>query len=231
MILSAEQRRVLEYVHAANTGGYRPTYAQVDEWRRSPDPKPGKQGRVIRPATAGTLQRTMAEALAPGIGAIARSIMAMSSLEGVMGTPEVREADGPPETLIQSLVRLDWLSESPGSAFTAPADGERRLAATDLGRALLRAEQRQDSGSGDVVLLSKDDPLAYAALMSRVADLDGNPLIVDPYLRAEQLLSFLQVTAASRFLIGSRVSKGEVAAMQTLLQSQGWAVPREQTSR
>ena len=62
--------------------------------------------------------------------------------------------------------------------------------------------------------------MAYATLMGKVADL-GDAMVIDPYLRAEQLLSFLQFTTANRFLIGPNVARREVVAMQTLIQSQG----------
>lgn len=64
--------------------------------------------------------------------------------------------------------------------------------------------------------------MAYATLLGHVAEM-GQVLVVDPYLKPEQLFSFLQHTNANRFLIGSRVNNGAVVAVQTLLSSTGWA--------
>ena len=62
--------------------------------------------------------------------------------------------------------------------------------------------------------------MAHGRLLGTIAE-SGECLIVDPYLRADQLLSLLNSTEANRFLIGPRVAKGEVVAMTTLLSAQG----------
>lgn len=115
------------------------------------------------------------------------------------------------ETFVGSLIRLRWLSRGV----------DQRLGVTPLGKALLRAGQEAQESASEVVLLREDDQLAYGRLLGTIAE-TGDCLIVDPYLRADQLLALLSSTDATRFLIGAKVSKGETVAMITLLSAQGW---------
>lgn len=218
MILRDAQRRALEFIHAANTGGYRPTHFEVEEWRLREEPQPGKRGELIREAQPSAFQTRVATNFADVLAPSLSKMIEGMRLSGIYGTPAEYEPDGPAESFLASLVRLRWLSESVG--------GERQLALTDLGRALLRAEQQQDDDRSDVLILVKDDVMAYAALVGRVADLD-DPMIVDPYLRADQMLSFLRFTTTGRFLIGPDLRAAEVSAMQVLIEGSQWAVKPE----
>jgi len=96
----------------------------------------------------------------------------------------------------------------------------RRPVLTPLSRALLRAEEsaNSDHDAADVLVLAQDDPLAYAKLLGHIADA-GRVMIVDPYLRAEPLLTLLTATRADRFLIGTNVSEKDRATMITLVNS------------
>lgn len=49
MIVNQEQRRAMEFIAAANRGGYRPTGREVNQWRRAPDPKPARKGKLLEP--------------------------------------------------------------------------------------------------------------------------------------------------------------------------------------
>lgn len=231
VILDKEQQRALMYVGAANTGGYRPTEAEVDEWRLRPGPLPGKRGRLIAQGQPGTpapwmaslggsaMSTVMQQLSSAGYGNAnvltglhtLRAVLRNSEMFGTPGTPARYAPDGPPESFLINMRRLGWLSEDDGGG----------LSLTPLSRALLRAEEAQSEGTLEVLLLKEGDPLAYGTLLGHIAEC-GDAMIVDPYLRSEQLLSLLSQTSASRFLIGSSVSKGEVVAMVTLLSAAGW---------
>jgi len=232
VILEEEQQRALLYVGAANTGGYRPTEAEVDEWRLRPGPLPGKKGRLIvrgqpgKPAPwmapLGDSMLSLAQLisssghfsnsnLVTGLNLNLGSMLRNSDLFGTAAIPARYAPDGPPESFLANMRRLFWLS----------ADDRGGLSLTPLSRALLRAEDVQSEGATEVLLLKKGDPLAYGTLLGHIAEC-GDVMIVDPYLRAEQLLSLLSQTSASRFLIGGSVGKGEVVAMVTLLSAAGW---------
>lgn len=223
MILDAEQQRVLRYVRAANTGGYRPTSEEVEEWRARPGPRPGKKGKLLRAAEPGTpspLISSMVATLASlPLENISRSMianmvgplsqLAAAGLIGTPGRPAEYAPDGPPESPVAQMQRLSWLVSDRGG-----------LSLTPLSRALLRAEEsaNSDHDTAEVLVLAQDDPLAYAKLLGHIADA-GRVMIVDPYLRAEPLLTLLTTTRADRFLIGTNVSEKDRATMITLVNS------------
>lgn len=223
MILDAEQQRVLRYVRAANTGGYRPTAEEVEEWRLRPGPLPGKKGKLLRAAQPGTpspLVSSMMSTLSSlPVESISRSMvanmvgplsqLAAAGLIGTPGRPAEYAPDGPPESPVAQMQRLSWLVSDRGG-----------LSLTPLSRALLRAEEaaNSDHDAAEVLVLAQDDPLAYAKLLGHIADA-GRVMIVDPYLRAEPLLTLLTATRADRFLIGTNVSEKDRATMITLVNS------------
>ncbi len=220
MILDAEQQRVLRYVRAANTGGYRPIAEEVEEWRARPGPRPGKKGDLLRAAEPGTpspLVSSMVSTLASiPLENISRSMianmvvqLAAAGLIGTPGRPAEYAPDGPPESPVVQMQRLFWLVSDRGG-----------LSLTPLSRALLRAEEsaNSDHDTAEVLVLAQDDPLAYAKLLGHIADA-GRVMIVDPYLRAEPLLTLLTTTRADRFLIGTNVSEKDRVTMITLVNS------------
>jgi hypothetical protein len=223
VILSEDQQRVLYYVRAANTGGYRPTEDEVEEWRARPGPRPGEKGKLLQAAVPGTpspllssllsdfasfplenLSRSVVEGM---MGSLAQ--LAGAGVLGTPGTPARYSPDGPPESPISQMRRLSWLVNDRGG-----------LSLTPLSRALLRAQESAgtEHDGVDVLILNQDDPLAYANLLGHIAEA-GRVMIVDPYLRVEPLLALLTATQADRFLIGSNVSKKDRAAMMTLVNS------------
>jgi len=183
VILNEQHQRVLRYVLAANTGGYRPSRAEVEEWRLRPDPLPGQKGRMISagaPGTPAPWMRDLVATTAFARGAVyqsplsaalqgsVRSLFSQNFL-GTPGVPATYEPDGPPEAFLDHMVRLSWLS----------ADSQDRLSLTPLGRALLRAEEARSDEASEVLVLSKDDPLAYGTLLGHIAE-SGDVMIVDP---------------------------------------------------
>jgi hypothetical protein len=226
VILKRSHKRALTFIAAANDGGYRPKEAEVEEWRLRPDQLPGKKGELLQPAIPGeppawTGQlagfagyRRFLEQVGSSVNRPYAfwqlSMPALEQIVGKPGKPAVYAPDGPPETLIASMIRLGWLNADAG------------LALTRLGRALLRAEEIASDSDAEVVLLEGDNPLAYGALLGRLSEAT-NLMVVDPYLRAEQLLDLLKHTDLRRVLIGDGVKKGERVAMQTLLSAPSWS--------
>ena len=100
---------------------------------------------------------------------------------------------GTGETDVAHAVRMFWIAD------------EERLLLTTLGRALLRASLRQQETqtSSDVVVLDREDPLAYAMLIGRLASF-GAATLVDPYLRLEQLHDLVTQTQLARVLISKQ---------------------------
>lgn len=107
------------------------------------------------------------------------------------------------------LVRLGWVYR---------ADARTRLFISELGEALLRdadAKSAEVTASATVVLGS-DNPLSYAALMSELAAA-GSGLLIDPYIRREELMHIVQDTTLTRLLVSEKVKEHNVAAMRSFL--------------
>lgn len=132
------------------------------------------------------------------------------------GTVTQRELVTPAETLIGHLVRLIWLEESDVGIDANPG-----LRVTDLGRALLRdAESGTEQGDDvSVVILGREDPLAYPILVGQLASA-GSGLLVDPYLEVTHLHRIVVSTQLTRVLVsGHARRRGEVEAMRAYLDS------------
>lgn len=110
------------------------------------------------------------------------------------------------------MQRLSWLAK----------DDRGGLTLTPLSRALLRADvlEQMDEDNAQVVVLGGDDPLAYGRLLGHIAEA-GDVLVVDSWLKPEQLLDLLTRTDATRFLVcGTR--RSEEVAMQAILALPDW---------
>jgi hypothetical protein len=108
----------------------------------------------------------------------------------------------PGETVAKWLVRLNWLA----------IDGD-RVALTELGSAVLRGadEQEIETELPLRIVLDPDDPMSYAKLIGRIADV-GDALLVDPFFGLDQLLVILQSTSVTRVLVGPKTKTGTLAA-------------------
>lgn len=144
------------------------------------------------------------------------------SVSAALGPRTRRELVKPAETVIDHLVRLTWLEEAgPGES---PG-----LRLSDVGRALLRDCEQESTIREDVsvVVFEVEDPLAYPLLVGQLANA-GNGLLVDPYLKLDDLHRIVVSTNLTRLLIsGVRQNQREVAAMQTYLDSPSLARPVE----
>jgi hypothetical protein len=95
------------------------------------------------------------------------------------------------ETYSDHLTRLKWASTH--------SDG---LLATAAGRAMLQALDTESSAidSGFLqTVLGASDPIAYARVLGVIGDL-GPVMIIDPYLKLEQLPDLLRLSNVTRIL-------------------------------
>ncbi|ODR15989.1 hypothetical protein BHQ23_31490 [Mycobacterium gordonae] len=99
-----------------------------------------------------------------------------------------------------------------------------------MGRALFRSHEREDSDEDvSVVVLGKDDPLAYPMLVGHLAAA-GPGLLVDPYLQLDELHMVVVSTGLTRILVsGKPRHKRVVASMRAYLDSA--SLPRRVEAR
>ncbi|MGV0859894.1 hypothetical protein ABQE96_12035 [Mycobacteroides chelonae] len=227
-ILSDDQREVLAFVVACNRSSYNPTAEEVTLWQSNKSPTKAEYRTVRRtlespigslgPSTA--YSRMMSTMLGDTHRSIGDALQRLGL--GGSGTSAIRdmimtkrELVKPGETPIEHLVRIRWLEE----VQTPGKDAGLRL--SDLGRALLRDEETEDTIEGDVsvVVLGRADPLAYPTLVGQLAAA-GPGLLVDPYLKLEDVHMVVVSTQLTRLLVsGKPQNKGPVSAMQAYLES------------
>jgi len=235
-ILSDTQHEVLTFVGACNRNFYNPTETQVMLWRsnrkpaqavyrtvrRQTGPTVGRMRPLLEVNTAGDrmVASLLADALRPmqeALGSIAKQIAPFGS-DGYITEQELVK---PAETEVEHLLRLTWLEE-----VSAPHGGETGLRLTDLGRALLRNAETDEESDEDVsvVVLGREDPLAYPILVGQIAAA-GTGLLVDPYLKLADLHTIVVSTQLTRLLVsGKPNNRSAVAAMEAYLGSQ--SLPR-----
>lgn len=226
-ILSDGQHELLAFVAACNRNYYNPTESQVELWRQNRQPGEAVYKTVRRKVSEGTQshdfgagQTAINRMVASMIGESLRpwhDMMASLTNLGVGTGPRYvteHELVTPAETMISHLVRLTWLAE-----VAASGQGEPGLRLTDLGRALLRDAEIGVDTEDDVgvVVLGRDDPLAYPILVGQLAAA-GPGLLVDPYLKLADLHMIVVSTQLTRLLVsGKPVNRREVGAMQAYI--------------
>lgn len=232
-ILSDEQHQVLGFIGACNRNYYNPTAQQVMLWHDNPTPARAvyrtvrRQGGLSAPvlpmdtplsrmiaATIGDSLRPVREALAANF----TQNLWVTAQRGLSTTDMMteRELVKPAETLLGHLIRLTWLEEVP-----TPGGGDPGLRLTSLGRALLREAETDDDADEDVsvVLLGKEDPLAYPTLVGQLAAA-GPGLLVDPYLKLADLHTIVVSTQLTRLLVSGKSNNQSVlSSMQAYLDS------------
>lgn len=114
-----------------------------------------------------------------------------------------------PGSVTDQLVRLRWVYR---------VEARSRLLITALGQALLEdAEEKvSEALTSATVVLGSDDALSYAALMSELAAA-GAGLLVDPYVRREQLTHVVADTSLTRLLVSRKIREDGLAAMRSFL--------------
>lgn len=229
-ILSAAQYEVMAFVAACNRNYYNPTGTAAELWRNNRDPAGAEYKAVRRKVSEGTrpvdftgLSTASNRMINSMIGDSIRPLQAMiaSSLASInlglnTGPKYVTERAlvTPAETTIGHLVRITWLAE-----VATPSGGEPGLRLTELGRALLRDAETGEVSDEDVsvVVLGREDPLAYPILVGQLAAA-GPGLLVDPYLKLGDLHMIVVSTQLTRLLVAGKTNnRGEVSAMQAYL--------------
>ncbi len=237
MIVNEEQRRAMEFVAAANRGGYRPTGWEINQWRLAPEPKPARKGELLEPAVPAVPERRVRK------GPTALSALIANSLPASIRSPAWL---GINPTVLQGFadtIRIpNWLGDveyevipgRPGRpAVYAPGkppekflahlrrlgwverDGRGRYGVTLLGEALLKADAWEESDFEDssvMVLAAGDQNLGYGQVLGRIAD-SGDALVVDGYLGTQELAHILEHTNATRFLISHKLPSGRVTEL------------------
>lgn len=234
-IVTTVQHRALTFVSECNRSGHRPSSVEIETWLSNPDPKEGvyRTEAVKNPAqffeTAAFGENTIARILegmraqnAERFSSAARALYPSPRLSKDFWTTRTRRVEvTPPETTVAHLIRLQWLS----CEEHATRGDEVRI--TELGGALLAAAERDEPQQGDVdlIVLDRDDPLAYPKLVARLHDV-GEGLLVDPYLEVSALHTLLTSTRLARFLVLDNGRNGsKLAALTTHLAST--RLPRE----
>lgn len=246
-IVGSDQLRVLTFVHSCNRSHYDPTITEIGAWLRSPAPRdavyetrPRAMPRRQEPR-AGVLRTQsnlfggikaqdilVTAGFTSGVAAAIKKnwggITVQPGLFNVLG----RAADAsrvervqvkPPETSTEHLLRLGWLR-----LVAAESD---RVRLTPLGLALLRSAEldEEEAEQASVVVLGSNDALAYPSLIGHLAEL-GEGLLVDPYLRLEQLAQLVTHTRLDRLLVSNKDKSALARAAQIGVYLASSEVPR-----
>lgn len=230
-ILSDAQYELMAFVAACNRNHYNPAGSQVELWRSNREPAGAVYKTVRRKIDEGTqsvdllgvqtasdrmVASIVGNFLRPFTEMLASSVGSLTDV-GIGGGPRYlteRQLVTPAETMIGHLVRLMWLVEVPAADSEEPG-----LPLTRLGRALLRDLESGDEGVEDisVVVLGREDPLAYPILVGKLAAA-GPGLLVDPYLKLADLHTIVVSTQLTRLLVSGKTNnRGEVGGMHAYL--------------
>jgi hypothetical protein len=142
----------------------------------------------------------------------ANNMLGLSGVEykmipGTPGTPAVYAPDKPPEKFLAHLRRLGWIERN----------SQKRYSVTELGHALLSADvDGAEQENSSVIVLSKDDELAYAEVLGAIGEC-GNALVVDAYLSAEALNDIILHTEATRFLVDHKFQPKKITQLSVLV--------------
>lgn len=192
-IFTVTEHRALAYVSAANRGGYRPAAGELHVWLTAPT------RRADRISKSRSEPPSRSELLTVGA-----SVLLFNELwDQVTITTD-------PETFTAHLIQLMWLEE----------DERNSLGLTPLGRALLRTAEADEDNSDvpTAVVLGAQNELAYPMLIRRLVEA-GRGLLIDPYLRLEQLSHVRTHTSIMRVLISAKLKKEDREAMAVLINS------------
>lgn len=230
-ILDEDQYRALSFISFANRGGNRPKEMELQEWMVNPRPKPSQRGSLISPGQPAEYR------IVGGVSSSVSEMIRLAStfedkfhynrltakmlagdLTGILGKREIiKDAvpakygpDVPAETFVDHLVRLGW----------AEKDDHDGLSLTPLARALLRTADATEGESDtyDVVMLDAENDLSYPILVQKLAEA-GDAILIDPYLRVDQLLAVRAYTTISRVLVSNQLKQEDRAAMGVLVET------------
>lgn len=218
-IVTEHQHRLLAFVNACNHAGYSPTDDEVVAWFEAPVPREAEyQSKTLPPIFRTT---SMFEDILNQHNNFGNSILneivksssgGFSSWYSNLSKPRtVREMTRPAETPLEHMVRILWLARS--------EDGQ--LEITRLGRAMLQTAENEATLIEDltVMYLGADDPLSYPLLVGALATAESG-LLVDPYLKVEDVVSLHQRTRINRLLVGNgKKHRSDNAAISLYLEN------------
>jgi hypothetical protein len=211
-ILSKAQHEVLAFVAACNRSSYNPTATQVLLWQNNRSPAPAEYRTIRRNIGPLASIENLPTTIDRMVASIAASLI--DPLRQISVTEQ--ELVRPAETVVEHMLHLTWLEE-----VQTPSGEEPGLRLTDLGRALLRdAETNKESNEDvSVVVLGRDDPLAYPVLVGQLAAA-GTGLLVDPYLKLADLHTIVVSTRLTRLLVSGKTNnRSVIASMKAYLGS------------
>jgi len=243
VIVNEEQRRAMDFIAAANRGGYRPTGREINQWRRAPAPKPARKCELLEPEIPAVPERrvrTSPTALATLIasqgiyGNATYDALVKSAFSDINATilQSVASAIRVPNWLGQA--EYDVIPGKPGRpAVYAPdkppekflahlrrlgwveRNNSGRYGVTLLGEALLKADALEESDFEDssVMVLAAGDQNLGYGQVLGRIADSGDALVVDGYLGAQELAHILEHTNASRFLIGDKLARGRITEL------------------
>lgn len=201
-LVSSIQQAILAFVTACNQSGYKPLVQEVEQWLKDPEPEEAvyRTERIDRPSVqlqTGSISRMIEGIYAEQLKEIREHVTAIAGagLSSVTLPRERRVEVSPAEGPVSHLVRIGWLE-------TVLVGEIERIQVTELGDALLRALERhnQDDPEVGLVVLDREDPLAYPRLVGRLHEA-GAGLLVDPYLEVDALHHVVVSTRLSRLLV------------------------------
>jgi hypothetical protein len=117
VIIAEEQRRAMEFIAAANMGGYRPTGNEINQWRLNPEPMPARKGEMLDPGTPPVPERrvrrrapsswsVLADFMAPHAYALNTLSRQLASISPTLMTEASAAAMA---SVSNRLHALDWL--------------------------------------------------------------------------------------------------------------------------
>lgn len=120
----------------------------------------------------------------------------LHAIGGLEAIVQVAQTVSSGESIANRLIRLGWMTSS----------GE-EVHMTDLGRAVLRAEQKAERESSPMeIILDARDPFAYVKVLKRIA-WRQEPMLVDPFAGIDEYADIARHTSVDRLL--TRPDRGD----------------------
>jgi hypothetical protein len=112
---------------------------------------------------------------------------------------------------VETETAADWLIR-----LNLAVVQEKRIHATQLGRALLAAaderEQRLEASPTIAIVLKQDDEFALATVMAKIAEV-GPAALIDPFVRMEDFIKLVQHASVRRIITGPDKGDGRLKAL------------------
>lgn len=202
-IVTEFQHRLFAFIHSCNHSNYSPTDEEIIAWFDSPLPREAEYTTetippVINHQITGidSLQKIMRDMYRPNFDGMMERITSNinSPFENLTKPRTVRKESRPAENPLEHMLRIGWLNRATDD----------RLKVTDIGRAMLQTAENEATLIEDltVMYLGADDPLSYPLLVGTLAVAEAG-LLVDPFLKVEQVVDLHQHTRINRLLVGS----------------------------